>query len=317
MTDRLDVFVSFDEAYGYPASVTLASLEGSLRSTTRCTVHAAVSGVSQRTRELVEGSAPSLDIRWLEPDPGLLEGADVSRAPGLRYISRSTLWRLVVDALVPDDVPRVLSLDVDTLVRADPVAILGAELGPSPVGAVRDAELTEVGRAVPHWRRIGCDPDAPYFNAGVLVIDREAWRHDGIGRRALEILVENPGLLRFNEQDALNLVLAGRWQALPWRWNFQAPVSWGLGGDAAPVYAACGRDDIDRAVQEPAIVHFSGGMKPWHRGGSVLPFWDEWTACKLRTPWALEPARPMRSGSIVRAALGRVWRAGRVLATGS
>jgi lipopolysaccharide biosynthesis glycosyltransferase len=227
----------------------------------------------------------------------------------LRYISRSTLWLLLVDDLLPDDVERVLAVDGDILVREDPSPLLALDLGGNPIAAVRDAEMTQVGRAVAIWRPLGVAPDSPYFNAGVILIDRAAWREEQVGRRALAILRDHPGELLYNEQDALNVAVAGRWTELPWRWNVQAPAVWGFPPDAAPVYSVLPSGEVDEALASPALLHYSGGRKPWHQGASALPFWDEWAAMRARTSWALEPPHRGRSGSVLRAALGRLRRA--------
>ena len=71
-----------------------------------------------------------------------------------------------------------------------------------------------------HRRSLGLDLATPYFNAGLMVIDRAAWRAAALGDRAARALRDEPRRFPFMEQDALNAILAGGFAPLSPRCNF-------------------------------------------------------------------------------------------------
>ncbi len=61
--------------------------------------------------------------------------------------------------------------------------------------------------------------DHAYFNAGVMLIDLDAWRACGIERELLELLSRDPKRFRWWDQTAMNFLLRGRVEIVQPRWN--------------------------------------------------------------------------------------------------
>jgi lipopolysaccharide biosynthesis glycosyltransferase len=80
--------------------------------------------------------------------------------------------------------------------------------------------------AVANWEALALDPDAPYFNSGVLLIDLVAWRAAEVSQRALFICEEHSDRLLAQgkwpqyDQYGLNVTLMGRWKELEQVWNY-------------------------------------------------------------------------------------------------
>src|SRR6202035_1702072 len=88
------------------------------------------------------------------------------------------------------------------------------------------------------WARLGAlgiaDPHQ-YFNAGVLLMNLSLMRNEQTVDK-IERLVEAKGdELTWFDQDALNVVTAGRWSPLHPRWNAQNSY-WGWGHWARDVF---------------------------------------------------------------------------------
>lgn len=153
--------------------------------------------------------------------------------------------RLMLADLLPPDVPRVIYLDCDMLVRWPIEQLYDIDLGDQPLGAVRDslAPFISLGRDMAGNRDLFDGAD-PYFNSGVLVIELAQWR--GMDLRAeIDSLAQRGILARlYFDQDLLNIIFRGRWQELPWRWNTI---------DA----------DTTHEAMNPAILHFTKISKPW------------------------------------------------------
>ena len=69
---------------------------------------------------------------------------------------------------------------------------------------------------------------------------------------------EQPGVLRFHDQDLLNWVVQGNWKAVDPRWNQQSAM-WELGQRRLLGL----HPDPKSLLEAPHIIHFSGYSKPW------------------------------------------------------
>jgi len=107
---------------------------------------------------------------------------------------------------------------------------------------------------------LGLPEPGAYFNSGVLVMDLAGMRADGVGPRLVEFATGRTDL-PWGDQDALNVVLAGRWLHLHPRWNCMNSV---LGmPEAVELFGA---EAVAEARANPGIRHFEGPYqnKPWH-----------------------------------------------------
>jgi lipopolysaccharide biosynthesis glycosyltransferase len=188
---------------------------------------------------------------------------------GLRtsqLVSRATYIRLFLDELLPPHYRRILYVDSDVyLERPGIAALFEADLGGSAFAAVEDswlrAELScpdVLPPAIAGWREwkgvrtykadLGLDEAAPYFNAGVLLIDRARWAAEDLSARALAFAHAHPDRCLFADQSALNVVAVGRWSDLSPRYNYQS---------------VHGLADL-AGVLQPVLRHFAGPYKPWN-----------------------------------------------------
>ena len=121
--------------------------------------------------------------------------------------------------------------------------------------------------------------DAPYFNDGVMLIDLEGWRTQGIGARARALITAHPETL-LDQQDALNAVLQGRWLRLSPAWNVHQPV--GHVHDWAP--EGLTKPELAQVLHDPDIVHFVGSSKPWDADCRHL-YAERFLGFLKYTPW--------------------------------
>jgi len=173
--------------------------------------------------------------------------------------SSATYARLLIDKLV--GAARVLFLDADTIVRAPLAELFTMDLAGSPLAAVREMYTPTVGapNGVLAWRELGLDPDTPYFNAGVMVIDTRELANREVGTQALEYLRRRDVAVTLFDQEALNVSVAGNWKELPPFWN--ASRYW--------YKAQRRRGENARILEEARIHHFLSEDKPWLAGNDV------------------------------------------------
>ncbi len=170
----------------------------------------------------------------------------------LSYVSAGMYLRLLLPGLVGPDVARLLYLDVDVQVSGDLTPLWQLGLGDAPLAAVRDAFTATFAT---HGGVPGAgpehDPDAPYFNSGVLLMNLPVWRRDRISAKCLTYLAAYADRLRFPDQDALNLVAYGRWLRLPHRWNNMRSFL---------------LEQTPDTPHDTRVMHFAGPRKPWTEG---------------------------------------------------
>lgn len=121
-----------------------------------------------------------------------------------------------------------------------------------------------------------------YFNAGVLLVNLDYWRQHDIEKEITEYISDYPERLLYNDQDVLNAVLYTRRLFIPFRWNMQDGFfrkKRKLRPGSIPA--------LEAEMPEAAIVHFTGGKKPWH-DKSVHPYKKEYLKYLDLTQWSGE-----------------------------
>jgi lipopolysaccharide biosynthesis glycosyltransferase len=222
-------------------------------------------------------SGRSLDVRILPVDPGL-----VADLPASRSITSASYLRLHLPSVLPDEVERYLYLDADVLVESDLEPMASMSTGTRPVAAVIDGYLRR--RRLSGMRR-----ESSYFNAGVLLVDRAAWCAADVTARCLRAIGEHRERYDYLDQDALNVALDGDWTPLEARWNQQS-VFW----ERSPRRLGIDPRSLERALDDPVIVHFSGPSKPWEYA-NVHPFRERYV---LYRRLAGLPDRGLAGGSL-------------------
>jgi lipopolysaccharide biosynthesis glycosyltransferase len=189
------------------------------------------------------------------------------------HITRDAYLRLFAAQILPASIDQIIYLDADLLVLDDLGPLWKIELGDNVLAAAPDP----FGQS----RRdaLGMPPQALYVNSGVLLLNLARWRSTAALER-LSAYIEHQGdQLEYHDQDAINAVFAGEINILDHRWNVQARL-WHLPRGETP----SDPEAVERAMRNPAILHFTTLRKPWlwvmptpHKG----LYWQY----LRRTPW--------------------------------
>lgn len=242
--------VGADDAYARPMAVALHSALRHLDPARPVTVHVLDGGVSPRNmRRCVDSLAqvrPDARVEVVSPAGEAIEGLHLSG-----HFARAAYLRLLLPSLLPPQLDRVLYLDSDTVTMEDLGPLFDFDLDEKPVWAVRDMRQT-------HFERLrgvvpALDPPvgAPCFNSGVLLMGLRAWRAERVSERALDLIARHGPRMAYMDQDALNLVCAGRWGRLPDKWNNMVLDQEIAFPEAQDGGAGAG------------VYHFLGTTKPW------------------------------------------------------
>jgi lipopolysaccharide biosynthesis glycosyltransferase len=176
-------------------------------------------------------------------------------------------------------------MDSDVIVRGDITELWNQGIEGHVIAAVLDDGIKTVSgeKGLPTWRNIGLEPDTPYFNSGVMLIDIDRWRDLAIGCRAMKYLETYTDQLVFADQDALNAVIAGDWRHLDPRWNVTSG-SYRRYREAKFLRESEAHDTLLYMIDHPSIIHFTGPRKPW-RPGCPHPLAEVWCQAFKRSGW--------------------------------
>ena len=263
-----------DGSWALPLAVMLRSADTHLAPGRHLVAHVIDGGLSETDRVRVQRSlGPRTQIKWHAADRSKL-----SRVPLWGHVSPSTYDRLTIGRILPSDVSRILWLDCDLLVLDDLSVLFDAEMKGAWALAVPDPLVRVVSSrfGVKEYRALGLAPSTAYFNAGVMVVDLDAWRREQVEERALDYLHRYAAQVFFHEQEALNVILARRWNPLAPTWNWSTH----------PFHAPTER--LRGAM--PSILHFTGARKPWIRGGAG-PWYARYVQHLDATDWRGERPR--------------------------
>ncbi len=201
-------------------------------------------------------------VDWLAPNVARLAG--LPARPGL---PREVFLRLLMDEQLPGDLHRALWLDADVVVEASLAPLWNHPFDGNTIVAVQDyggPTLGSTGGTAETCRELGLDPDAPYFNSGVMLVDLARWRDARVTQEVLAYTRRFSKHVAFGDQDGLNSVLSGRWARAPLPWNVQVAALRFLARRGLPISSELRRDWATLHTS-PAIVHYAGD-KPWASG---------------------------------------------------
>lgn len=246
--DTIDIVCVTDANYAPHLATLLKSIEA--HKGTECVrVHAILDGVDEALLGQIRSAVPGLKIIDYH-----VAGHPALDLPPLLQISRATYLRLIMTEVLPDDIARVIYLDIDMIVTCSLITLWKTDLRGYPCGAIIDPGVDPVDFA----QAYGLKGEGRYFNAGMLLIDMKAAHHSGFLTQALNQLIARPGSYEFADQDALNEALWQRWLLVDSKWNYQRKHLY-----EPKLYLTADPKNVI-----PSIIHFTEKAKPWN--------FDEW-----------------------------------------
>lgn len=142
-----------------------------------------------------------------------LEQLNPLRSDAPERLHRATLLRIMLPELLPPRLERLVYMDVDMVCRQPLDELFTLDLDGCPVAA---AEYPNECREP---ALLGLTQER-YFNAGLLVLDLQRWRSEGLTGRALAFYQKHGHKLPLLDQDALNAVIDGNFLTMDKRYNF-------------------------------------------------------------------------------------------------
>lgn len=219
------VVTSIDRRFVEFAGVMLhtLALNGEVEDTT---VVVFCDGLTAKDKERLKQCAGKLRVVIFDLTDGILE-----KFKGFKTNSnwsRSIYTRLILPSLLGLKEGRMVYLDADTIVVDRLGPLLDFDMAGMAVAALGTASAQDSSRLnLPDGTKI--------MNSGVLLIDVKAWLSRDLTNNCLDVVRSRADSLKFFDQDALNIVLAGEFASLDPRWNVM----------------------LRSCVDNPAVIHFT------------------------------------------------------------
>lgn len=180
--------------------------------------------------------------------------------------SKHAWYRILLPNYLPN-INKVLYLDADTVVCEDLSQLFNMDLtGVSVAGALdrlafKDSKYMHYG-----------DERSKYICAGVLLINLDVWRENGLTKKIIKWASENDDMLKWPDQDAINHICDDSKLILPLKYgtmNFLFDKNLKL-----PEYI---NNEVKECINNPSIIHYAGhGNTPWIKDHSRHLKNDEW-----------------------------------------
>mgnify|MGYP002545469763 FL=1 len=175
------------------------------------------------------------------------------------HVSKAAYFRLALADIMPDDIEKVIYLDVDLLVYDDIKKLWQNDIKEYALAAVPDFGIMASNRLCRQKKEvIGLPKGKAYFNSGVLLINLKKWRQENYTKQILEIINENQ--FPHHDQDALNKIFMEDWLQIDLRWNIIPPV---FNLFTKILLNKTFRNQAINAKRNPGIIHYAGRYKPW------------------------------------------------------
>ena len=298
-SESIHLLLVSDDAYAPHLGTLIQSVTESAKAEDRFVFHVMTRWMTQRNleglREIAERGGHGTD--FLEPGRGLLDLVMKVAAPyPYDNFPEMTYYRLGMGSLFPG-LDRMIYLDSDMIVLKSLRSLWETPLLGKTAAAVEDQGVSELIES--ERKNLGV---TRYLNAGMLLVDLEAWRRRKTEERFARFAAERTEVVRrCHDQSLLNVVLKDEILFLGKGWNLMAHDA----GEAAD------RGSVDpelaRALLDPAIVHFTCS-KPWNYHSRAVPFTDRYWGFRESTPWGGSDDLDQIRKNLRRGKLRHAWR---------
>lgn len=265
-----------DNPYAQHLGITIASLLANLKAGIEPHIYIVTDGISDENKQKISALKSIRNFHLQYINVSLDDFKDFPLISD--HITIATYFRLKLPYLLPD-LSKVIYLDTDLIVDQDISPLWDLDLSDNDWLAA----AAEPGMKPEFLETIGMVQDDFYFNAGVIVMNLAAMRANGFENHCAEFVRQYRNAIVFVDQDVLNHVCRNHVKWFDPKFNL--------------VYSYLDKiHKLDRyhtpytmeqklnAVTNPAIIHFTGALKPWHYA-SRNKFSYKYMAYLKLTPW--------------------------------
>lgn len=298
----IHIVCAADNNYAMPLAVMACSMLSNHQSNRKIILFIIDGGIKNHNKRKILNSLKSdrCKVNFVKIPSYLLKEIDRVHNPSeikqikADYVSIASFYRLLIPDLLPKEIDKVIYLDCDIIVRGNIENLWKIDIGNNYLLAAQDTSILSLSnpKSKLNCQKLGLNPKAKYFNAGVLVINLNKWREDKLTQRAIDYLQQNLKYIGWYDQGVLNGLFADRWQELDPRWNMSPPSTYGYTSWEQSPFS---EEVYNNLIRDPYIIHFLSKPKPWtsrHALGKEKFFeyvdktkWSGWRLTIWRRLW--------------------------------
>ena len=301
----MNVLYASDDGYAAVLGVSLLSLCSNNRELKELRIFLLDGGISPENHKRLDDIAKRFDrkLEWITAEgfekvivPQTEDGNEPDTEGHLldaHGYNPIVYVRLLLEDYLPETVARILYLDCDTVVDRS-LVLLETDRYLRHLIKNQQSEESWLMAAVPELymppaikkRTIGFEREDIYYNAGVLFINLQQWRKEGMKDKLLEYWRKNRDRLWFNDQDILNACCRGRIVTLPQAFDMNPNLPyfprWYM-KRIQPAYCS-GPIKWRKMIDHPVIIHYMGDERPWIEGNRNY-YRNTYFRYQKQTPW--------------------------------
>lgn len=258
----LPVVFASDRRYVLPLMVAMYSLYRNQNQNTKIQTYVIETGdIPEYCKTLMDSMANHFKM----PKPEFIAPMSDYEALDMRiaHTTQATYYRLDLPDLLPQTAV-CLYLDCDLLVTSDISSLFAIDMSESLLAGVKAAAYYyPVDHQAHKATMLGISALDQYVNAGVLLMNLERMRAEGLAERFKLLLGEN---FRAQDQDILNAACYGEIKTIAPAFNLMAKYHPGNPGsfeDDPCIAMAWTREEWEQAAACPIIFHYADDVKPW------------------------------------------------------
>ena len=245
----MDIFFSTDNNYVEHLCVAITSIIINSKQSNQLDFYILDGGISDNNKDVIRGICRN-KVNFITIDESLVNKFHLNQKA---HQSNATYIRFLIPN-IKKDAKKVIYLDSDLIVLQPIEELWNIDLGDRYLGVCEDTWAP----MIKYKSTIGLK-EKPYFNAGVMLMNLEKMREDGIVNVLFDSARKLGQSIRYADQDVMNLVCQDRILFLPLKWNVQGSTFFMKSG----LFQAS-QHVINEAITAPAIIHYVGKRKPWH-----------------------------------------------------
>jgi lipopolysaccharide biosynthesis glycosyltransferase len=119
-------------------------------------------------------------------------------------------------------VERIIYIDVDMICETEIANLFFTNMHGKTIAAVLDARVPRFDNSwggILNYKELNLPPDAPYFNAGIYLIDMQQWRANNYTEKVVDVIDSNTKFANYPDQYGLNIAFVNNWHMLDVKYN--------------------------------------------------------------------------------------------------
>lgn len=251
MDNNIHIFFASDNNFVLPLYNALSSILRNANAQDNLNFYILDKDISENNKNKIKNlkKVKPFNIEYIKINDDLFKDCPLLKICG--HISLQTYYRYIIPRVKPN-LPKVLYLDCDILVKSSLSDLWNIDLKDTYCGAVQELYKDSNIDA----RRLNVKT---YFNAGVLLLNNKKMIEDNTTDELFRVTKDlyESGNLVYQDQDVLNVVFNDNITWMSPRFNYQQNIS---GDSSEKIYSQTELEDAKRNV---VLVHYNSGIKPW------------------------------------------------------